>query len=53
MKPIEEVQKSNAIQPHKHMWVSSKDGSRICKICGTITAYNPRFDELLAYHLAA
>lgn len=53
MKQIEEVQKSNALQPHKHMWTSSKNGSQVCKICGKVTQYNSRFNELLALHLAA
>lgn len=55
MKPIEKVQKSNNIQtqPHNHVWIPSKDGTQVCKLCGKTTNYNARFNELLAHHLAA
>lgn len=53
MKPVEKVQKTNNISEHKHVWQPAKGGAQVCKICGKTTTYNARFNELLAYHLAA
>lgn len=58
MKPIEKVQKATPVtQNHtNHVWESqsNKTNSQVCKICGKVAAgYNARFNELLAYHLAA